>query len=204
MIFCWLLCCYYYCAVLLFIVELGWFSLLLLMLLLSSLAISMLLLAIGVIIQHCCYWQYTFISVASCLLFYFGQYFAISHHYLHLLPLLIAIICYNYSIWLLFGYYFIICILFSIICYRYLLVFGNVFSAYRSTGHVVGLGGGVDDLVDGLHGKVHGHELHHRHQPREGCAHADACKACLRDGRVDHPLGPPLGQQPLAHLHHVG
>lgn len=26
-------------------------------------------------------------------------------------------------------------------------------------GHVVGLGGGVDDLVDGLHGEVKGHEL---------------------------------------------
>jgi hypothetical protein len=28
-----------------------------------------------------------------------------------------------------------------------------------TTGHVVGLGGGVDNLIDGLHGEIEGHEL---------------------------------------------
>lgn len=31
--------------------------------------------------------------------------------------------------------------------------------------HVESLGRRVDDLVNGLHGKVEGHELHHRAQP---------------------------------------
>lgn len=46
--------------------------------------------------------------------------------------------------------------------------------------HVVVLGGGVDYLVNGLHGEVEGHELHHRAQALESGAHTDAREARLQ------------------------
>lgn len=45
--------------------------------------------------------------------------------------------------------------------------------------HVVVLGGRVDNLVNGLHGEVEGHELHNGSQPLERRAHADAGEASL-------------------------
>lgn len=47
-------------------------------------------------------------------------------------------------------------------------------------GHVQRLRRRVDDLVDGLHRKVPGHELAHRLQAGEGGTHSNACKPGLR------------------------
>ncbi len=54
-------------------------------------------------------------------------------------------------------------------------------AAHLSAGHVQRLGGRVDDLVDGLHGEVPGHELDDRAQAGEGRADADAGEALLGD-----------------------
>jgi hypothetical protein len=48
-----------------------------------------------------------------------------------------------------------------------------------TTGHVELLSGGVDDLVDGLHGEVEGHELHDGAQALVGGAGGDTSKAHL-------------------------
>jgi hypothetical protein len=66
--------------------------------------------------------------------------------------------------------------------------------------HVERLGGGIDDLVDRLHGEVPGHELDDGLEPRHGGADADAGKALLGDRRVDDALVAKLLQQPLADL----
>src|SRR3989338_9172797 len=47
------------------------------------------------------------------------------------------------------------------------------------------LGRRIDDLIDGLHGKVHGHELDDGTKPSESSANTDASKAHLGDGGVD-------------------
>jgi hypothetical protein len=57
-----------------------------------------------------------------------------------------------------------------------------------TTGHVVGLGGGVDDLVDGLHGEVEGHELADRVETGQGGADGQTGETGFRDGTVDDPL----------------
>ena len=55
-------------------------------------------------------------------------------------------------------------------------------------------------MVDGLHGKVEGHELDHRTQTRKGRADAETGKAMLRDRRIDHAALAELLQQLARHL----
>ena len=67
-------------------------------------------------------------------------------------------------------------------------------------GHVMRLGRRIDDMVDGLHGEVEGHEFHDGAQPRECRANAEPREAHLGDGRVDHAARPELVEQPLGNL----
>ena len=46
--------------------------------------------------------------------------------------------------------------------------------------HVQSFGSGVDDLVNGLHGKVEGHKLHHWAQACHGCSTANAGESSLQ------------------------
>lgn len=71
-----------------------------------------------------------------------------------------------------------------------------------ASGHVTTLGGAVDDVVDGLHGEVEGHELDDGDDPRHGRADADACEPGFRDGRVHYSVPPVFLHQSLAHLHY--
>ena len=73
-------------------------------------------------------------------------------------------------------------------------------AAHLAARHVERLGGGVDDLVDGLHGEVEGHELDHRAQPAKGRADAQPRKPVLGDRRVADAPGSELGEQALGHL----
>ena len=73
-------------------------------------------------------------------------------------------------------------------------------AVHLAAGHVERLGGRIDDLVDGLHGEVEGHELDDRLQARHGRADAEAGEAVLGDRRVDHPLVAELLQQVAADL----
>jgi hypothetical protein len=57
-----------------------------------------------------------------------------------------------------------------------------------TTGHVVCLRGGVDDLVDGLHGKVESHELADGVKASQGGADGETAETGFGDGRVDDPL----------------
>ena len=66
--------------------------------------------------------------------------------------------------------------------------------------HVMGLGGGVDDLVDRLHGEIEGHELDNGLQPGEGRTHRKAGEAMLGDRRIDHAPGAELVEHPLRNL----
>lgn len=57
-----------------------------------------------------------------------------------------------------------------------------------TTGHVVGLCGGVDDLVNGLHGEVEGHELADWVKTGERSSDSQTAKAGLSDRAVDDSL----------------
>jgi hypothetical protein len=57
-----------------------------------------------------------------------------------------------------------------------------------TAGHVVGLGSRVDDLVNGLHGEVEGHELADGVKTSEGSADGQTAETGLGDGRVDDTL----------------
>ena len=57
-----------------------------------------------------------------------------------------------------------------------------------TTGHVVSLGGGVDDLVNGLHGEVEGHELADGVEASEGGTDGQTAETGLSDGRVNDTL----------------
>lgn len=57
-----------------------------------------------------------------------------------------------------------------------------------TTGHVVSLGGRVDDLVNGLHGEVEGHELADGVETSEGGTDSQTAETGLGDGRVDDTL----------------
>eukprot|EP00053_Salpingoeca_punica_P008562 m.76658 g.76658 ORF g.76658 m.76658 type:complete len:418 (+) comp14651_c0_seq1:227-1480(+) len=70
----------------------------------------------------------------------------------------------------------------------------------HAVGHVVGLGGRVDHVVDGLHGEVEGHELADRAEAGHGCADGHASETHLRDGRVDHSVATKRLQQAAADL----
>ena len=54
--------------------------------------------------------------------------------------------------------------------------------------HVVGLRGGVDDLVNGLHGEVEGHELADWVQTCECGSDCETTETRFGDGRVDNSL----------------
>ena len=66
------------------------------------------------------------------------------------------------------------------------------------------LGGGVDDVVDGLHREVEGHELHDWPQLLVRRAGGQPCEARLRDRRVDHALLAKLLEQALRDLQREG
>ena len=72
--------------------------------------------------------------------------------------------------------------------------------AHLAARHVERLGGGVDDLVDRLHGEVPGHELDDGLQAGQGRADADAGEAVLGDRRVDDALGPNSCSSPCVTL----
>jgi hypothetical protein len=57
-----------------------------------------------------------------------------------------------------------------------------------TTGHVVSLSGGVDDLVNGLHGEVEGHELANGVETSKGGTHGQTAETGLGNGRVDDTL----------------
>lgn len=71
---------------------------------------------------------------------------------------------------------------------------------HDATGHVPGLGGTVDNVVDGLHGKVKGHELTDGTKAGEGSADGETSKAGFRDGGVNDPLRSKLIQETLGDL----
>ena len=73
-------------------------------------------------------------------------------------------------------------------------------AAHLPARHIQRLGGGVDDLVDRLHGEVEGHELDDRLQAGHRRTDADAGKAVLGDRRVDHAPRAEFLQQALRHL----
>ncbi len=73
-------------------------------------------------------------------------------------------------------------------------------AAHLAARHVERLGGGVDDLVDRLHGEIPGHELDDRLETGHGRADTDAGKALLGDGRIDHAPFAELLEQALADL----
>jgi len=70
----------------------------------------------------------------------------------------------------------------------------------NTTGHVVSLSGGVDNLIDGLHGEVEGHELANGVQTSESSTNGDTTEAGLCDGGIDNPLGAEAVEQTLGHL----
>lgn len=69
-----------------------------------------------------------------------------------------------------------------------------------SRAHVVQLGSAVDDVVDGLQRKVHGHELDDRREAHQRSPAADSSEAGLGDGRVPQALRTPLVDEPLRDL----
>ena len=69
-----------------------------------------------------------------------------------------------------------------------------------ATGHVKRLGRRIDDVVDGLHGEVHGHELDDGLEAGIAGTAGQTGEAHLGDGGVDHPLGAEFVQQSLADL----
>ena len=73
-------------------------------------------------------------------------------------------------------------------------------AGHLAAGHVQRLGGGIDDLVDRLHGEVEGHELDDRLQAGHRRTDADAGKAMLGDRRIDDALVAEFLQQTLGDL----
>ena len=73
-------------------------------------------------------------------------------------------------------------------------------AAEVASGHVVDLGGGVDDVVHGLHGEVHSHKLYDWSQPVEASANSQTGESALRDGSVYDALRAVLFPETLADL----
>jgi hypothetical protein len=73
-------------------------------------------------------------------------------------------------------------------------------AAQLTAGHVERLGRRIDDVVDGLHCEVEGHEFDDGLEAAHGRTHADASKAVLGDRRIDDPARAELGEQPLGDL----
>ena len=75
----------------------------------------------------------------------------------------------------------------------------------RGTGHltarhIAGLGRGIDEMVDRLHGEIKGHELDNRLQPGEGGANPNTGKTVLGNRCIDNPALTEFVQQSLTHL----
>ncbi len=70
-------------------------------------------------------------------------------------------------------------------------------TAHLPARHVIGLGCGVDDMVDRLHGEVERHELDDRAQAAHRCAGPDAGKTVFGDRRIDDALGAEFFEQAL-------
>mmetsp|Transcript_42257 Transcript_42257/g.72162 ORF Transcript_42257/g.72162 Transcript_42257/m.72162 type:complete len:212 (-) Transcript_42257:78-713(-) len=66
--------------------------------------------------------------------------------------------------------------------------------------HVILLGGGVDNLIDRLHGKVPRHEFDNGSQVFVRRADGHAGESHLGDGRVDDAFGAVLLEEALGHL----
>ena len=63
-------------------------------------------------------------------------------------------------------------------------------AAHLAAGHVQCFGGGIDDLVDRLHGEVESHEFHDRLQPVHRRTNRHAGKAVFGNWRINHPPRP--------------
>src|SRR5690606_35623161 len=72
--------------------------------------------------------------------------------------------------------------------------------AHLTTRHIKCLGSRVDDLVNGLHRKVEGHELDDWLQARHRSTNADTGKAVLGDWSIDNALCTKFLQQTLSDL----
>ena len=66
--------------------------------------------------------------------------------------------------------------------------------------HIERLGGGIDHMINGLHGKVERHELDDRLQAGHRRTDAQTGEPMLGNRGVNHPLGAELVQQTTAHL----
>src|SRR5689334_13706116 len=73
-------------------------------------------------------------------------------------------------------------------------------AAHLATGHVKRLGGGVDDLVHGMHGEIEGHEFDDGLEAGKGGTGGDAGEAVFGNGCIDHPLWPKFFEHALADL----
>ena len=73
-------------------------------------------------------------------------------------------------------------------------------AAHLATGHVVGLGGRVHDMVDRLHREVEGHELDDRAEAAHRRARAKPGEAIFGDRRIDDALCSELVEQSLRDL----
>ena len=59
-------------------------------------------------------------------------------------------------------------------------------AAHLAAGHVQGLGSGVNDLVNRLHGKIKGHELDHWSQAHETGSNSQSGETMLSDWGINH------------------
>ncbi len=73
-------------------------------------------------------------------------------------------------------------------------------AGHLSARHVERLRRRVDEMIDGLHREVPGHELDDGLEPRHRRADAESGEAVLGDRGVDHALVAEFLQQPLCHL----
>ena len=73
-------------------------------------------------------------------------------------------------------------------------------AAHLAAGHIEGFGGGVDDVIDRLHGEVEGHELDDWLESVHGGTDGHAGEAVFGDGGVDDAAGAELVEQALADL----
>jgi len=69
-----------------------------------------------------------------------------------------------------------------------------------TTRHVEGLGGGVDDLIDGLHGEVEGHELANRVKTTQGSTNSETAETRLGDRSVNDTLLAEAVEETLGNL----
>ena len=73
-------------------------------------------------------------------------------------------------------------------------------TTHLAAGHVQRLRGGIDDLVDGLHGKVEGHELDNRPQFAKGGTDSRPANPCSVIGVSITRFGPNSASSPCVTL----